>query len=132
MDAKLEDVAMVTCFSSPNVTAMLWHYHGEVLSNSSKYFITVVITADGNGMSTLRVSNVTRNDFGSYSCEAINIVNGTNNSTGYLNHISKCVTLCITITPCVSPCVSSSPPVCHHVYHYHPVCVTISAALLHS
>jgi len=140
VDAKLEDVAMVTCCSSPNVMAMLWHYHGEVLSNSSKYFITDVITADGNGTSTLRVSNVTRNDFGSYSCEAINIVDGINNSIGYLNHISKCVTMCITITPvwhhvyhhhpCVAPCVSPSPlcgTMCititlmwHHVYHHHP------------
>jgi len=89
VDAKLEDVAMVTCSSSsPYVIAMLWRYRGEVLSNSSKYIIS-----DSKNMSTLRVVNVTRNDFGSYSCEVTDSVHRTTTATGYLNHTSKYVTI---------------------------------------
>ena len=109
VEVKLEDVAMVTCLSSsPYTTAMLWRYHGEVLSNSSKYVIT-----NGNNMSILQVMNVERNDFGSYRCDVIDSVHKTTFAIGYLNHTSKYVTgiLCM----------------CHQ----YPLCVT-RVALLHT
>jgi len=101
---------MVTCSSSsPNVTSMLWYYHGNQLSNSSKHVITTK-----KNMSTLRVVNMTRNDFGPYTCKVEDSIHVILNAIGYLNHTSKCSPpLCVIITPTVC----HYPSVCHHYPH---------------